>query len=201
MKPLNQITTADLIEFAKGVDPKTWIKIGIGAAIFALLYFFILSPAWFKRPEVHQKILATETQIVGVKNAMRKRPEWIREQETFQKFIKDSKERIYAPGESSLLLGMISKLAEESKVTVVASKPKMFDGKLPVPFDKEYEANAYDFTLEGGYHEIGSFISKIESNPKLLRVQSFTVRSREEDPKKHLIDLSLSAVSFKQRKA
>ncbi len=201
MKPINQITTSDIVAFVQGVDKKTWIKIGAGAAIFAVFYFLILDPAWFKRPKVYTSIRAVEAQIIGVKTSMRKRPDWIRDRESFQKFIKESKERIYAPGESSLLLGHISKLAEESKVTIVASKPKEYSGKLPAPFDKQYEANVYDFTIEGGYHEIGNFIGKIESNPKLLRVQLFNISAREEDPKIHLVDLSLSAVSFKERKA
>ncbi len=200
MKPITQWTTEDILEILKGVDRKTWIKIGAGTAVGAVLLIFIVIPAWFKRPAVRQQIATAQMQIVSLRTAIRKRPEWIKNREEFQKFIQGSKDRIYQPGESSLLLGAISKLAVESKVGIIASKPKDFEGKLPPPFDQSYEANLYDFVVEGGYHELGEFISKIEANPKLLRVQLFSIRAQEENAEKHIADVSLSAVSFKERK-
>ena len=108
---------------------------------------------------------------------------------------------MYKPGESSLLLGVISKMAEESKASVIASKPTEYAEKFPLPFNDQYEGNSYDFSLEGGYHDLGTFISKIESNDKLLRVQSFSIRPQEDGAEKHLADVNLSAVSFKKGKS
>ena len=201
MKPLNQWTPSDITDLLKRVDKKTWIKIGIGAAVFLVLFFLVISPAWFQRLQVRSQIAVVKGQIITVENLSRKKPEWLRDQADFKKFIDDVKGRIFLPGETSLLLGAIAKLADESKVNIIASRPKDFLEKLPPPFDEQYEGNLYDFTVEGGYHALGTFISKIEANPKVLRIQLCHVNPREASPDSHVASISLSAMSFKKGKS
>ncbi len=198
MKPLNQYTTAEILEMLKKVDKKTWIKIGAGATIFfAVAYLFII-PAWIKRLEVKAKIKDLENKMQITQNLLRKQPILLKDKEKFLGLANEVKGRLYQPGEASLLLGLVSKFAEESKVSVVASTPKPFDGKFPPPFDAQYEASLYDFTVEGGYHDLATFISRIESHTKVLRVQRYNLRPQEDKPLTHLADVSLSAVSVKK---
>jgi hypothetical protein len=196
---LSEITPSDIIDLLKNVDKKTWIKIGAGAAIFIVLWFLVIYPAWFKRVGIRSQVAAVKGQIGVTYNLMRKKPELVRIREESLKHNQSVKGRMYAAGESSLLLGVISKMAEQSKVSVVASQPAPFDGKFPAPFDQQYEANIYNFSVEGGYHQLGDFISRIESNPKLLRVRSFAVLPREDAPEVHQANISLSAVSAKSQ--
>lgn len=204
MKPLNQWTAADvinLLELLKKVDKKIWIRVGIGVVAFAILFGLIIWPAWFRRVQIRSQIAKVKGQIITVETLNRKKPEWLQNQSDYTKFIQSAKERLYMPGETSLLLGAIAKLADESKINIVASRPKDLVDKFPVPFDEQYEGNIYDFTVEGSYHALGEFISKIESNPKLLRVRLFLLDPKEVSPETHIADVSLSAVSFKKGKA
>ncbi len=201
MKPINQISPQEIIDFLKKVDKKTWLKAGAGAAVAGLLIVFVVLPAWFERPRVRAQIKNLEGQMMLTKALFLKQPQLFKNKGDFSRLITEAKSRLYVPGESSLLLGAISKLAVQSGVSVVASMPKESSANFPAPYDTSYEGNGYDFTIEGGFHNLGQFISKIESNPKLLRVEKFTLKSRIESPNSHLGEVSLSAVSLKKDKA
>lgn len=197
MKPFRQWNAQDFIEFGKKIDKKTWIKIGAGSVGTVVFIFFIVWPAWINRIGLKSKIAEIEGQIRQVETLQIRKPVLIKTKEDSIKFIKNVKESLFQAEETSLLLGAISKLADESKVSIIASSPKDFLDKFPEPFNQQYQASLYDFSIEGGYHEIGNFISRIESNPKLLRIQEFSLRPSQENEKMHLANMTISAVSFK----
>lgn len=195
---ISQMTPEQVVEIVKGVDKKTWIKVGVAAVIVTVLFIFLVYPAWIKRFEIKAKADASKAQIAQTNALFRKRPELVKIKEDSLVFIKDSKERMYTPSEASLLLGVISKMANDSKVSIVSSKPRPFEGKLPAPFDAQYEASLYDVTVEGGYHAVGDFVSRLESNPKILRIQVFNIHVKENSDNVHLADFTLSAVSSRK---
>lgn len=197
---LSEMTPADILELLKGIDKKTWIKIGGGAAAVLVLIYFFVYPAWIERLTVKSQLEAVTAQVAQTNNLFRKKPELMRTKEESVKFTQSSKDRLYTPAEASLLLGTISKMANDSKVSIVASKPKPPEGKFPVPYDSLYESSLYEVTLEGGYHAVGDFVSRVESNPKILRIQSLNIHPKEESQDVHLVDVTLAAISVKQQK-
>lgn len=198
MKPINQMTTADLIELAKKIDKPTWIKIGAGAAIAVLFTWLVIWPAWFESAKVKGQIATIESQIVRLQTLKRNEKMWLQNKEEYSKYIQDVKSRLFSPGEASLLLGRIAKLADESKVSIISSSPKDAKVEFPKPYDASFKADLYDFMAEGGYHEMAQFISRIESYPQILRVELFELNLNEEVPGKHLAEITLSAVSRKE---
>ncbi len=198
MKLLNQWNSADLIDFVKKVDKKTWLKIGIGAAVAVIIFIFFIWPAWFERVKILGQIKTVQGQIDTLKILTSKKDEWLRHQTEYKKLIQDAQVRLFQSAETSLLLGDISKLADESNVSIIASRPKDATEEIPAPFKQKYKANLFDFTVEGDYHAIGTFVSRIESNPKLLRIQVYHLTPREKTPGSHLADISLSAISVEK---
>ena len=200
MIKLNEITPAMILDYLKGVDKKTWIKVGVISFVALLFLIFIAYPAWIGRLEAKAQLDATTSQVAQTNNLFRRKPEFLSLKEECTKFVQSSKEKLYTPAEASLLLGAISKMANDSKVSIVASKPKPAEGKFPVPFDGLYESSLYDVTLEGGYHALGDFVSRVESNPKILRIQSLTIHPKDDNAQVRLADLTLAAISVKQGK-
>ncbi len=201
---ISEITPAQVLDYLKTVDKKTWIKIGIGVSIGTLLLIFVIYPAWIGRVGLKTQLEAVRGQVAQTNNLFRKKPELMSAKEQCIEFTQKSKEKLYTPSEASLLLGTISKMANDSGVSIVASKPRAADGKFPVPFDSLYESSYYDVTLEGGYHALGEFVSKIESNSKILRIQSLSFHPKEKeedeavDAKPRLFaDITLAAISVK----
>lgn len=198
MKPLQQWTSAEVMAFLKGLDRKSWIKIGIGGAVALVIWTLIIWPAWFKRPGVRNQVKFLESQIRTVQTLSLKKNEWLQNKTQFQQFIDREKQRIFKSGESAFLHGTVAKLAKESGVKVVSSRPKDYQGKFPSPYDKQYQANVYDFSLEGSYHNLGAFVARLESYPKMMTVQNFHLRSQDEAPGKQIADLGLAAISMKE---
>ncbi|MBI3317159.1 MAG: hypothetical protein HYZ85_04055 [Candidatus Omnitrophica bacterium] len=197
MKPLQQWTSNDIIDLIKKVDKQTWIKIAVITAVSAAFLFFIFWPAWVTRLEIRGKIKSTKEQMKTLGNLSEKRATWLRNKEDYDSLIKGAKERLFSPEEASLLLGHVSKLAKESNVGIISAVPKVYETAFPKPFDEQYSVNLYDFTVEGGYHEVGAFISNLESNAKLLQIQRVKILPNDDLPKKHTAHVSLTAVSAK----
>ena len=200
MKPLKQMTSADVLALLKGIDKKTWIRIGAGIVGFLILLIFIVWPAWISRLEIRQQVKDLKNQVTLTQGLLKRKPQLLADKDKFNKFSFEVKSRMFEPGEASLLLGIVSKMAQESKVSIVSSSPKTFEGKFPPPFDTQYDASAYDFTVEGGFHDFGDFVSKLENYPKVLRIQSFHIAPQDKGSVKQIASVSLTAVASKQGK-
>ena len=197
MKNLREVRPQEILDFLKNVDKKTWIKGGAAAGGAVLVLALVVWPAWFQRVSLHGRIRALKAQMATSDALFRKKPELLRQKQEFMQFIEQAKRRVYEPGQTSLLLGVVSKMAQETKVSIVASEPKPYEGKLPEPYAQKLEAKVFSFTVEGGYHELGQFISRIESSQKILKVDWFELKPQKENPR-HLAAMSLTALSFKK---
>lgn len=192
---LSQVTPDQIVDLLKGVDKKTWIQVAAAAAILIILGVFLIYPAWFKRFELRMETAKIKKQIAQTNALFAKRPELVKTKEDSHAFTQNAKSKMYTPSEASLLLGVISRMANDSKVTIISSKPRPMESEFPEPFSKMYEAVLYDVTVEGGYHAVGDFAARLESNPKLLRIQNFVIRPQENSQTLHFADFTLSAVS------
>lgn len=198
MKPIQQWTAADIIDFLKSVDKKTWIKIAVGAGIAAVLIVFIVWPAWIMRLDIRKQIKTIEGQMKSLETLGPKRAEWLKNKELYLKIIEEAKKRLFIPQETSLLLGQISKKAEDAKISIISSMPKEYDSKFPPPFDQQYDASLYQYSLEGGFHEVGKFLASIESNDKLLQLQTAHILPNEASQKSHSATVLVTAVAIKK---
>lgn len=195
MKPIQDLTPADIISYFKGLDRKTWIRIGTAGVIIILVCVFIVGPAWFKRGLVRSQVALVQTQLRTVENLRIRKPEMMKQKQDYRKFVSDVKNRLYHPRDASLLLGEISRMANECQIKIIASRPEASKTNFPDRFKELYKANRYEFAVEGGYHQLGKFVSKIESNSKILRIQLFDIQPREDLPGSHIAEISLSVVS------
>lgn len=205
MKPLNQLTAQEIVEYFKKVDRKTWIKIACAIVVALIVIVGFIWPAWVTRLELRNKIKMTQGQILAMGSLSQNKPKLLKSKEDYSAFIKTSKDSLFRPGEAALLLGTIAKFANDSKVNLVASNPKEYRDKFAAPFDGLYEGFLYDFTLEGGYHDLAEFIAKIETNPRLLRIEEFHLASlgageNLQDEHRLLATITLSAVAMKENK-
>ncbi|MSR76977.1 MAG: hypothetical protein EXS63_01950 [Candidatus Omnitrophica bacterium] len=201
MKPITEWTSEDILELLKSIDRPTWIRIGVGSGIGILFILFIAIPAWFTRPGLKSRLADIQGQIQMAEILTLKKPQLLKSRTEAVNFIKTVKGKLFKPGETALLLGTISKLANESKVAIVSSSPKEVSEKFPAPFDTLYEANLCEFTLEGGYHEIGTLAARIESHPKLFRVQNFQIHPslvKGKEVTTQMASLTVAAISLKE---
>jgi len=194
MKPLSQWSSADIIGIVKGVDKKTWVTILVGGVVSLVLLVFLVIPAWIERPLLRQKMKTMEAQIRQVNALSQKRRVWEENQKIFGSLISETQSRVFTPAEMGLLLGHISKMASESHVDVMASKPLEEKNAFAAPYHLKYQPSGYEFTVQGGYHDLGALASRIEGDEKLLRIRSIEISPLDKDSSRQVAQLKLWAI-------
>ncbi|MDD5226186.1 MAG: hypothetical protein PHV97_03255 [Candidatus Omnitrophica bacterium] len=194
MKPLNQWTFVEVIAFVKSVDKRIWMIILSSAVGFFLMVVFLIIPAWIERPILRRDIQGMEAQIRQVNLLNQKRRGWEENQKVFGSLIDGTRARVFTPQEIGLLLGQVSKMAGESRVDVLASKPLAEKTVFPAPYNLKYQPSGYEFTVQGGYHDLGNLASRIETHGKLLRIRSLEIMPSEKTPDRHVAGLKIWAI-------
>jgi Tfp pilus assembly protein PilO len=93
-----------------------------------------------------------------------------------------------------MFLGQVSKRASESRVEVQTSNSKTEKVVFPEPYNLKYQPSGYEFTVEGRYHDLGNFASRIEDYEKLLRIQSIRIVPSGKTPGQNIAELKLWAI-------
>ncbi|HNX68758.1 MAG TPA: type 4a pilus biogenesis protein PilO [Candidatus Omnitrophota bacterium] len=195
MKPASKFTISRIIEIVKGVDKKAWVWIASGAVAFVALWVLIIGPAWFDRPRLRSEMRGMEAQIRQVKALNQRRPVFEADEKLFGGVITGVQKSLFSSEEIGSLMGQFSRLANEAGVEVLASKPQNELITFEAPYNAKYGAVGYEFTLQGGYHDLGKLMSLIEGAQKLLRVRSFHVVATDKTPDKHIAELRLLAIT------
>jgi Tfp pilus assembly protein PilO len=194
MKPLNQWTFPEIVESVKRVDKKTWMTIGPAAVVSLLVLVFFVVPAWIERPLIRRDMENMEKQIFQVNGLSQKRRLWEENQRAFGDLIQETQTRLFTSEDLGVLLGQISKMGSESRVEVVASKPVVEKNLFAAPYHLRYQPSGYAFTLQGGYHDLASLVSKIESHEKLLRICGLQIIPSDNTTGRHISELKLWAI-------
>lgn len=194
-KPLKEWNFEDVKTFLKNVDKKTWIVLLACAVGVLLIVVFLIIPAWIERPVLRRDIQAMEAQIRQVNSLNQKRQGWEKDLKVNGPFIEKVQKSVFSDESVSVLLGQISRMARESHVDVLASKPLPEKTVFQAPYYLKYQPIGYEFTLQGGYHDLGQLASRIETYEKLLRIQSIEILPTEKSSGRHTAELKLWAIS------
>jgi Tfp pilus assembly protein PilO len=197
MKPIPKFNKEELIKLLKSVDKKTWIGIAVGIVSVSFLWFVLIVPAWIERPELWRQIQNMDAQMRQVNALKQKQPVWEENRKQYAQIIESTKASFYREVELSLLLGQISKLAAESSVEVIASKPLSEAVKFPKPFQDRLQAASYDFVMQGDYHALAKFASGVESFSRPLRIQMIHIVPATDNPERHIATFDIFAIAEK----
>lgn len=170
----------------------------IAALLFAV---FVLWPAWILRPQVADQIRSMRSQIELGKVQVRNEPALLEEKKDLEEFCGQVRLMLWPAGEIEQLLGVLSKLAEKSHVSLVSSQPEEQRREpIPPPQGDRYASVSYVITVEGGYHALASFVSEMENYSKILHVDEVSILPQEMTPHLHLGELRISAFSHREGK-
>lgn len=182
-KPLHQWTRADISAYVSGLDRKTRLRfLALGVGLFVFIPF-VGWPAWVLRPLKQMQMKELSEKMVSAKIQIQQEPKMRAEQIAYETLVKETGARLFTEKEAEGLLGILADKAQKSKVVLLSSQPQSASHQeIPPPFDKKYQTFSYLLVLEGGFHSLASFVSEVESFPKVIRVDDFSVSPREETP-------------------
>ncbi len=195
LKKINTLDTKTIIAWAKEVDRKTWIMVAVGVVVFAVLYVFLIGPAWFQRPALIKKVADVEIQTVRLNALLPRKPELLKQKEEVKIFIESFQKRLFREDEMAFLLGRISKIANDAQVELLSSRPMEQSEAFPAPYGDKYKKFIYLVTVEGGYHQIADLVSRLESSAQYFQIQSLSIVPQASSVGKQVADIKLMAVS------
>ena len=135
-----------------------------------------------------------EAQVRMINVLNQKSQGWEENRRVFGLLIGETQKRVFTEDSVGMLQGQISKMANESHVDVLISKPLTGKAVFAAPYDLKYQPSGYEFTVQGGYHDLGNLASRIESHEKLLRIRSLLIVPAEKTPDRHVAGLKLWAI-------
>ena len=156
---------------------KHWLSLAIVAYLIGanLLYFFLLKPISNKLRVIKtQKSTAEDWYLLN----------------TARQAVKEFRGRLVKPDELKLVRSRIINIARGCNVTVLSIVPSSSEEKFgwglaKIPIKVQFR---------GGYHGIGSFISRLESSEKLFIVDDLHISNEIDKKHNHKAKLILYAI-------
>lgn len=172
-------------------DAKTqkYILFGVlGTLLFVVYIYFIFLPQLTKDVVVTGKALTLSKDLKEGKNL-------IGQTDTFKKKVDEYKDKIElyeqklpAQQEIPSLLENLSKMARNANISIIGITPVVLKSQ------KEKKGLVYKeipilITAKSGYHELGRFLSHLESGDRFMKVVDISIKANSTTPKKHDVEL------------
>ena len=162
-----------MIDFLKGsVTPKDWAALAgiLGATAATIITFYILVHS--RQKDELMQIRADDTQVHGDLIQARQIDagiETLREEtERTEKLVSDFEERLPSKREIPTLLKEFESMAAEEDIDVELSP-------LSRSKDARKETIPYSIVARGSYHEVASFINRLERFKRYLKISDLNV--------------------------
>jgi type IV pilus assembly protein PilO len=150
---------------------KLLFSIGLNVIIFALLFYFIISPQLETKRQLegeYNKVKQEFDNMVAIKNNMPKfRQEYAQLKELLQQTLKQLPETKDIPN----LLRNVSNIGSETRLKITYFEPKTLQNK------EFYAELPFSIRYSGPYHNIGYFFDGIRKLERIINISSFTLTS------------------------
>jgi Tfp pilus assembly protein PilO len=175
----------------RNIPKKTRDKLIIALAGIAILTFAI---AWNR---IIQPANATLLSIQTEKASQKRRQDLIRDLIALQKKVDSYHIRFSPTKEATWLIGELNRMADESGVVLQSAAPVGQDEK------GGYDKITIRVEAKASYHQLGDFMSRIESAPKFIKVLILRAEkpANPEEAKHGLVRSALSVSVFHSRKS
>ena len=187
-------TIKELLNFDKNKKRSMLILIS-GFVVFAFIYFQVFLKANIKT------ITALVPEVNQLRSDIRMTMNDLDYEDILKKRLGDVEGKIDVyqkrlPSERDLpvLLGELSAMAKDSYVTIIGIKP-LEVRKTAEPSKKSeiYYQIPIMITAKSGYHELGTFINKMENADRFMEVSNIQIAQDRNNFKRHDMELIVSA--------
>ena len=176
-------------------DKKTQTTILItllGAIVLILYIYFIFLPQVAKDIGLIGKIMQMKNDLKGAQLLIAEKVGLEKRFAAYSEKIDLYEKKLPAQKEIPNLLEDLSSMARNANITIIGIMPT----PLPAPLrgQKEKKGQVYQetpilITAKSGYHELGHFLSNLESGDRFMKVVDISVRANAAAPKKHDVEL------------
>lgn len=177
------------IDFKKN-QKQILIFLGLMAASVVIIYFnFILTP---QVRRVVGAIIKTNKMGADLKNAKRdilRIPEFKNNIAAYKEKVDSYERMLPAEQEIPTLLESLSGMAKTSGVKIESIMPIARKEEKSQATNQVYQEIPILITAQSGYHELGSFISKLENSERFMKIVDISIKANKLTPKRHDVEL------------
>jgi len=175
------------------------LSILILVVIIVLYVYLFLGPTLKGIFDVFPKIHSRSMDIKLVLNDSEFEGKLKNKQSDLEAKIGKYEKRLSREKEIPMLLESLSKMAKESHVKILSITPgdRSLIRKKQEKKGSVYEEVPIAITAQCGYHDLGTFINRLENDERYMQVSDIAIRSRGTTPKRHDIDFVVYAYTFK----
>lgn len=185
----------NLKEMDKEQKQKLLLAVLIGAIGLVFYYTFLIQPQMRRLDGLMPEVREIRRELILMKQDIN-RVDRLREQlgllnEQMERYQKSF------PLESDLsgLLSYLSAEARKAHVTLLGIEPKAEEEKNSSGIFQEISLT---LRAEGGYHELGLFLNRLETGERLMAVDHFALETNPNNPRQHPMRLNLKSYVSKQ---
>jgi Tfp pilus assembly protein PilO len=191
----------------KLIDKKFVADVGIRYVVVLGLLGFGVLPSLRHWSSLHEKLRAERDQLIQAHAKLAQAAPLGDQRPGFMDFISKMQARFFTSDELPGLIAIVSDLARQHKLQMIASKPVQRTKSMFVPPPQPvmppppagpppqfYKSQDFEIEFAGGYHELGVFLSTLRKHPKLIEVQDLTIVTGE-SPTEHKIILAIAVYS------
>lgn len=181
-------------EIFRSPERKTIAVVAAIAVVGVAYLFFAAVPQFLRVRSLSKEIAATSDGIKATESE-------IRQLAAYQKALEENRDQIAASEKRLLsqesdipgLLETLSAMAKSTGVKIVGIRPVRPEGGFSGARGGGYLEAPILINAKSGYHELGDFVSRIESAEKCLTIADIDVASNPASPKKHDVTLLVMA--------
>ncbi len=182
---------------------KKILLVYVSALLLILVGYFCL----FLRPSVAKlaglipEIRESKIAIKSVQNDLLYEDKLNKRLKILQEKLAGYEKRLSREKELPVLLENLSEMAKESQVRILGIIP--YDTRLKARKDTGEEKSVYQevpiaISAQSGYHELGSFINRLENDQRYMQVSHMKIKPSHVDKDQHKIEFVVYAYTFKQ---
>ncbi len=191
--PKIQLNKLKEIKLPGKTKKETYTFIIIGVILFIFLYFQI-----FLKGAISQ-IFALNPEIRKLKTDIKNTKEDLHHEETLKKRLKnmEGKIDIYerklpVEHEIPMLLEDLSMMAKDSYVKLLGITPVSISVRRKQKESKVYREIPIMIRAKSGYHELATFINRLEDADRFMELSDVKIKSSKADFRRHDIELTVS---------
>jgi Tfp pilus assembly protein PilO len=174
------------------------LVLGLGGVILWVYGVYILGPLMRDAADVRRQTHTARQQLKALEFTTANEPMLQEQSRQLDQSVVALRRLLPGEEELSTVIERLSGFASEAKVKIVTISPRPVDArsteaKPADPASAYYKTIPIHIDAEAGYHELGSFLSLVESDSKPLRVFSLKISSDANEPKQHRIKLVIRA--------
>ena len=176
-----KVSMTDIKIWLDSVDRKTLIQNATFVGAFLAFVILFLIPMVLYNGKITSQVSSLKSNVTQTNVKIMRIPEMSKQKELFGTRTKKIRSQFFKSEEADKLFGIISNLAGESGVKISASRPAQRLLALPEPFSRNYTTVSYELILEGGYHQVGSFVNRLEEYEKNFSVHELQITGADKN--------------------